>query len=330
MDKEIIISFKTILFAFLLILAGYVFYRLGPIFGIFLVSTLIVISTEHLVNYIRSKTFLNKPVSRSLAVVISYLLLVIGLIAVLTVGLPPVLSQISNLFTVLSGFFRKINLSSTVLDSSMDEIVKQLASVSGGVLSVTLSVFSNLVMVFSILIISIYMSLDWENLKERFLSFFPDKTRKGASDTLSEIEVSIGQWVKGQLLLMFIVGSVSTVGLIILDVDYPLALGLVSGLLEIVPMLGPIISAVLAAIVGFADAPIKGIGVVVLFFVIQQLENNILVPKIMQKVSGFSPLIILLALLVGSEFFGIIGAVLAIPTTMIGTIILRRVLVRSK
>jgi len=104
-----------------------------------------------------------------------------------------------------------------------------------------------------------------------------------------------------------------------------LALGLISGLLEIVPMVGPIISAVFAAIIALASNPIKAVGVVVLYIIVQQLENNVLVPKVMQKVSGFSPLVILTALLVGGEFFGVAGAVMAVPATMTLGIIIKKI-----
>jgi len=144
-----------------------------------------------------------------------------------------------------------------------------------------------------------------------------------------EVERNVGQWLKGQLLLMLVVGLASFIGLLLLDIRYPLALAMVAGLLEIVPMIGPVLSAVVAAIIGFSETPVKGVGVIALFLIIQQLENNLLVPKIMQKVSGFSPLIILLALLIGSEFFGVVGAIVAVPTTMIISIILKRVLGRS-
>jgi predicted PurR-regulated permease PerM len=329
MDKEIIISLKTILLTFLILLGVYVLYRLGPIIGILVIATIIVVSVEPLVKFFMEKTFLNKPVTRSLAVILTYVLLIFFLVGVLTLGLPPVIGQVGKLIKVITGFLSDLNISGQ-FDSSLSEVYSQLANVSGGVLSATLSLFSNLASVISVLIISIYMSLDWKNLKERVFGFFPDNSRETAVDTVNDIEISIGQWVKGQLILMVTIGVVSFLGLLVLGVDYPLALGLIAGLLEIVPVLGPILTAIIASIVGFAADPLKGVGVIVLFTIIQQLENNFLVPKIMGKVSGFSPLIILLALLVGSEFFGILGAVLAVPLTMIGTAVLRRVLVSEK
>jgi predicted PurR-regulated permease PerM len=118
----------------------------------------------------------------------------------------------------------------------------------------------------------------------------------------------------------------SYIGLLIVGVQFPLALALLAGIFEIVPIIGPIISAVVAALVAVIDSPIKALLIVGVFSLIQQLEGNLLVPKVMQKVSGFSPIVILIALLIGSNLFGLIGAVVAVPVLMIGAIIVKTVL----
>jgi len=325
MDKQVIISIKTILFTFLLALAGYVLFRLSDIFGILLVSLLIVISVEPLIQYVNKQKFMNSPITRSTAVIFTYLLIVVIFIGILTIGIPPVLAQFKKMVFALSGFLNSLNIDGGA-EKYITEAVTQLGTVSGGVITTTLSIFNNITTIFSLLIISIYISLDWLNIKERVFSLLPSRLQHKAEDIVFQIENNIGAWIKGQLILMLVIGVVSFFGLFILGVDYALALGLIAGLLEFVPMVGPIMSAVLAGVVGFSISPVKGFGVIILFTIIQQLENNLLVPKIMQKVSGFSPIIILLALLIGSEFFGIMGAILAVPITMIGYILLRRLL----
>lgn len=323
MDKEIIISFKTILFTFLIGLSGYVLYRLSDVFGILLISLIIVLAVEPLILYVKKQKFMNGPITRTTAVIFTYTLVVVVLIGILTIGIPPVLAQFKKMVIELSKFLSSLNIDGGA-DKFIAEAVTQLGTVSGGVISATLSLFNNLTTLFSLLIISIYISLDWPNLKERFYDLMPSpRVREKAESIVSQIEITIGSWTKGQLLLMFVIGVVSFFGLFILGVDYALALGLISGLLEFVPMIGPIISAILAGVVGFSISPLKGLGVIVLFTLIQQLENNILVPKIMQKVSGFSPIVILLALLVGSDFFGLMGAILAVPVMMIGYILIK-------
>ncbi len=328
MNKEIVISVKTILLTILMILAGYVVYRLGPIIGIFAIATLLTISLESLVKYLMKLTVFNKPLKRNVAVIISYFLLIVVIALVGSLGVPPVISQFQKMIASLSQYAQELHLSDG-FSLSLKDFIPQAANASSEVLTVTISIFSNLTTLFSIFVISIYMSLDWENLKKRFAGLFPEKLEDDVKDTIAKVETNVGQWMKGELVLMLVVGFFSFLGLFILNVKYPVALGIVAGIMEIVPMIGPIISAIIAGIIAFADAPIKGLGVIALFIIVQQLENNLLVPKIMQKVSGFSPLIILLSLLVGSEFFGVVGAIVAVPTTMILSIVLRKFLLHS-
>lgn len=325
MDKNVIISVKTVIFTLAILVFGYMMYQLGGVLVILISSGLIVISLENSVKFFMSKTFLNKPLSRNLAVLITYFFLILFIVFTLTIGLPPVLVEGQKLVNSLINILQNLKLTAD-LNISISSLIPQISSLSGGVLTATLSVFSNLATVLSVLIFSIYLSLDWENLKASTISIFPEKNQDEILDTIAEIETSIGVWVKGQLLLMIIIGVTSFFGLWALQVNYPLALGLVAGILEVVPVIGPLITAVIAGIIAFSDSPVKGIAVVIVFSVIQQLENTILVPKIMGKVSGFSPIAILLALLVGSTFLGIVGAIIAVPLTMILVIVVKRVL----
>jgi predicted PurR-regulated permease PerM len=322
MDKDIIISVKTIIVTFLIALAVYVFYRLGPVIGLFLYALLLVFAIEPFVKKIMQQTVVNKKVPRSVAVITSYVALILAVALVVTIWMPPFLVEAQKLIKNLPKILGSVDVG-TNLDLS--RLLPQASTVSGGIVTATLSIFSNLTALFSVLIMAIYLSLDWPNLKRRFVALFPAKAEDTVLDTIEEIELSLGHWLKGESILMIVVGFACFIGLVLLDVDYPLALGLISGLLEIVPMMGPIISAVFAAVIALASNPVKAVGVIVLYIIVQQLENNVLVPKVMQKVSGFSPLVILLALLVGGEFFGIAGAIMAVPATMVISIVVKRV-----
>jgi predicted PurR-regulated permease PerM len=325
MDKNIVISIKTILIMFLAALAGYVIYRLGPIFAVLLIATLIVLALEPSVKWFKKQFVFKRQITRSVAVILTYAIFIAVVAIIFTTGLPPVIGQIETLAASLGGLISGLNLGSGV-DLSLTNLIPQLSNLSGGIVGVVSSGFSTITTIFSIIMISIYMSLDWENLKRRFISLFPDKNKVEILRTAEEIENNVGQWVKGESVLMTVVGAFSFVGLFLLNVPFALALGLLAGLLEVVPILGPVIAAVLSAIIAFSDEPIKGVAVIILFIIIQQLENNILVPKIMQRVSGFSPLVILIALLIGSNLFGIVGAITAVPITMIAVIVVKSVL----
>lgn len=325
MDREILISIKTVLFTVALLLSMYVLYLVRPIIVILVVSTIVVISLEHVVKVFQSQKLLNKPLSRNAAVLLTYFLLIFGVVTILTIGFQPVVVQSQRLLMNITQFLKEVpGLEET--DFSLGSVLTNFSSVSDNIFSTTSTVLSSVAGIFSVVIISIYMSLDWLNIKSRFLALFTGDLRREINSSLEEVESSIGLWVKGQAFLMIVVGLMSFVGLLLLQVDYPLALSLIAGLLEIVPVLGPLIALLLAGIVGFSDSVTKGIAVVGLFTLIQQLENNLLVPKIMHRVSGFSPLVILIALLVGTTLLGVIGALLAVPTTMILVIVVKRIL----
>jgi len=323
MDKTILNTLKVAGTALVVFVVLLVLYRLSSIFALLLVSLFVVLSVEPLVKNLMKKTLLNKPVSRKLAVASTYTLLVFVVLFIFTIGLPPVLSQAQKLLANIGEVFENIPGATSYI-TNIEAITTQTSSLTKEIVGRTASVLSSATAAITVFVLSLYISLDWIDLRKRFLNLF-GKSYSLAESVLGEVELEMGHWVKAQLFLMVTVGFVSFLALSLLGVDYPLALGLLAGLFEIIPFFGPLITAVLAALVGFSISPAKGILVVLLFLVIQQVENNFLIPKVMGKVSGFSPLIVLVAVLVGGEFFGAIGAITAVPVVMILSIVFRRV-----
>jgi predicted PurR-regulated permease PerM len=325
MDKTVIKTIKVVLTVVVMALVLIVLYRLAPVFAILFMALFVVLSVEPAIKFFMKQTLLNKPVSRGLAVGLTYAGLVFSIFVILTVGLPPVLGQMQKFLQSMISF---INNSRLVGEYGLnpDRFTPQLTKISDTLLDKTASAFSGFAAFATILILSVYISSDWKNIKERFFSFFNGRTKTAVTDTVNEIEEQLGHWVKGELTLMLYVGFLSFFALLILGIDYPLALGLLAGLLEIIPMIGPTITWFIAGIVGFSISPAKGILALILFYLIQQTENSFLVPKVMSKVSGFSPLIVLLAILIAGTFFGAIGAIIAVPLTMVLSIILRKAL----
>jgi len=320
MDKEVVISVKTALVFVGVALGCYLVYRMGEVFAILGVSLLIATAVEQTV-----KRLVRKRIRRGLAVYLVYILLIALGLGIFTAGIPPLLKEVRRLIENLPHILQSLsNLEQ--LGFSTDSIFTQITSLSANIVTVSYSVFSNATILITIFFLSLYMSLDWENLKIKFLSLFANETRDEIEETIFEIEVSVSQWIKGQALLMVAVGVASFAGFTAIGIEYALALAVIAGILEIVPMLGPTITAVIASAITFTQSPIKGLMVLGVCIVIQQLENNLLVPRIMQKVSGFSPLVILIAVVTFTSFFGIVGTVVAVPCVMIGFVIAKRVL----
>lgn len=321
MDKNIVISIKTVLITLLLGISAYVCYKLAPVFGILLVALVITLALEPFVSKLA-----NRKIRREFAVYIVYLFFVVFFGALVVLVAPPLVVQLQKFIVSIPYIIENIGALSS-FGISYSSVTPQITNLASNVFNITFSFFSSMMAVVSVIFISLYMSVDWLNIKGRILSLFSGPLKEDISTLFTDLERTISHWIKGQLILMFIIGSATFVGLAAIDVPFALALTLIAGLLEIVPIFGPVISAVVASVVAFGESPVKGLAVVALFVVIQQVENNVLVPRVMQKVSGFSPLVILVAVLTGTKFFGIPGAILAVPLTMVGILVTKRFLI---
>ncbi|HDQ88695.1 MAG TPA: AI-2E family transporter [candidate division WWE3 bacterium] len=324
-NKQIVISIKTILITLGILLAVYISYELRSVFELVFIALLLAISMESAVKSIMCMTLMNKPVSRGFAVLLSYFTLLLVVVLFFLTAAPMVVRESQKLVNTFSFFLSNLEVNGETLFESLSflDVLGQTLQPGNitSLLTSSISVVSRLV---TLVVVSVYVSLDWPNLKDRFVRLFPSEKTKELKELLYSVEIHVGTWIKGQLTIMFAVGLLGFLGLTIAGVNYALALGFISGMLEIVPILGPFFSTVIATGVGFSQSPTKGIIAFLIFLTIQQVESNFITPKVMQKFSGFSPLIILIALMIGHEFFGLSGAILAIPVTMIIGIFYRR------
>ena len=143
----------------------------------------------------------------------------------------------------------------------------------------------------------------------------PYKYHVFLSELINKIQKKISSWLKGQIVLSLLIGFFVFISMMTLGVKYALVLALLAFLGEFIPYLGPVLAALPAILVAFIDSPLKALFVFIIFVIIQQVENHILVPKIMQKAVGLNPLISILALLIGARLGGVMGVILAIPIT---------------
>ena len=138
---------------------------------------------------------------------------------------------------------------------------------------------------------------------------------------VNKIEGKVGAWVRGQLVLMLLVGVTTYIALLILGVPYALPLAIVAGLLKAIPVIGPIIAAIPAILVAFVHSAVLAIAVLALYILVEQITDNFISPLLMAKAVDLSPLVIIFALLVGGMLFGIVGALLAVPAAGIAQVI---------
>jgi predicted PurR-regulated permease PerM len=163
------------------------------------------------------------------------------------------------------------------------------------------------------LIMAFYWLTARDQIQGFMLSLTPVRHRGQVETIFNDVEGTLGAYVRGTVILMSIVGLASYIGLVALGVPYALPLALIAGVTEAIPMIGPFIGAVPAVLIAFSISPSLGILTLVLYTVIQQVENSVLVPRIMEHSVGLNPLLVIIALVAGGTLKGTIGAILAIP-----------------
>lgn len=318
MEKQRIvheISLSSILKVLAVFFGLYVIYLLKDIITILVVVFIISIALEPFVNKLA-----DQGVPKGLSVIVLYLALIICLGLFVYFVIPPVVSQLKE-FTLNLPYsadkISQLDLSNTT--STINQIINSFSlkasSITSGLFNTIISLFGGVVSAITVFVLTYYTIVDSDSLRKIFTRFIPVEKRDKLTTTLKRVSEKLGDWFQGQLSLMLIIGLLDGIALWALGIEFSLTLGILSGLLEVIPVIGPIVSAVAVVFVAFITAaPIWKILIAVLIYVIvQQLENNILVPKIMQKAVGLSPIVVILAILIGNKLFGIGGAILAVP-----------------
>lgn len=168
--------------------------------------------------------------------------------------------------------------------------------------------------VITVLFMAFYMLVEGPGIRAGFLALFPRRDRARLQEVLDQIGAKFGGWIRGQLFLGLIIGTAAWLLTTALNLPYPVLLGLVAGITELVPMVGPILGAIPAVFLALFQPPAwRLLAVVVGYALIQQAEANFVVPRVMRRSVGLSPLLTILALVIGGRLLGIAGALLAIP-----------------
>jgi predicted PurR-regulated permease PerM len=176
----------------------------------------------------------------------------------------------------------------------------------------------------AILLLALHWTLDGPRIIQTFLPLLPKAQRAITSELILAVESKVGFYIAGQAFLCLVIGILALVAYLFIGLPNALVLALVAGLLEAVPMVGPLLGAIPAAVIALSISPSKLIWVIVATLVIQQVENSLLVPRVMRKAVGVNPFVSLLAIFAFSSLFGIAGALMAIPIAAIIQLILER------
>lgn len=292
------------------------------------VSVLLALGFSPIVRIIERQKILPiaKRLPRWLAILILYVAILGTLALVMFLVFPPLVRQGQDLWDKIPEMFERaqlylMNKGWLKEHLTMREAVERAPGTGGnavtklaaGIANVAGGIFG----VVTILILTFYMLVDSWSLREQALGLFPRTHRARVDAASRDAMVKVSAWLGGQLLLGAVVGATSAVGLWALDIPFFYVLALLSAVGEMIPVVGPILSAIPAIAVASTVSVHKVVFVVIFFFLQQQLENHILVPKIMSRQVGVSAVTVIVALLIGGSLLGIVGAILAVPTAAI-------------
>jgi predicted PurR-regulated permease PerM len=199
---------------------------------------------------------------------------------------------------------------------TLQNLSPAVTAATQGVFSFVAGVFGGLVSFLLVLVMTFYLVVD-EGAVKRTVTVAPKAQQAYLAGLLSRLQKKVGVWLRAQLILMGIIGILTYLVLTVIGaftgLQYALVLALIAGLLEFIPYLGPLIAAVPGVFLAYAVSPTTAAIVAIAYYGIQLLENNVIVPKVMQRALGLSPIVSIVVFLVGAKLAGIAGAFLAIP-----------------
>jgi len=322
MLNKIEISHKTIIFTAIFIAAVWFVIQIREILFLLFISFILMAALRPTVDW-----FEKRGIPSILSILCIYIL-VFGVFGISLVGtIPSLVVQFVHFTQALPSFVSRIM---PYWNVDLNAFSQQIAPLSQNLVKLTVSIFSNIVTIVTVLVFTFYLLLERKRTEQLLESFMSEELAKRVSTVLNNIELRMGSWVQGQFILMVVIGVLAYIGLLLLRIDFALPLAILAGIMEIVPTVGPIVSAIPAIIIGLAISPIMALSVLILYFIIQQLENTLVVPFVMKKSVGLPPLLTILSLMIGAKLAGIAGAVLAVPVVLVIQEILHEILSKPK
>jgi predicted PurR-regulated permease PerM len=302
------------------------------------VSVLLAIGFGPLVTAIehrREGRRLTRRVPRWLAILAVYIVIVGVFTLIGLMVIPPLIAQAQELWQQLPALLdrgQQVLIRYGLLDHAItleEAISRAPASGSNAVGTVAMAATRVITAIFAlvtVLILTFYLLVESDDVAAGFARLFPRAERPRVEVVARKISTKVSAWVNGQLILAGTIGASAAVGLWLLQVPYFYVLALLAAIGEMIPVVGPIFTAIPAILVAFTVSTQTGLFVIVFFFIQQQIENHLLVPKVMEKQVGVSAVFVIIALLLGGSLLGVVGALLAVPTAAIIQVVVQELL----
>jgi predicted PurR-regulated permease PerM len=305
----------------------------GGVLLLVFVSVLFASALEPIVGWLRDRL----PIGRAGTILVVYATFFALVLLMAFIIVPASLNQAGRVIASLPPFFAElrawaVDLRPTALSTSMTALIDSVAAIFAPapppdpdeVVEVGTAVAEAVVSLFTLLAIVFFWLVEHARLQRYVLAYLPAARRAGARRAWNEIETRLGLWVRGQLILMASIGVATGVAYTLLGLPAAVLLGLIAGLSEAIPIVGPLLGAIPAILVAATVSPELAVVVALIYIVLQFIEGALLVPLVMRNTVGISPFLVLVSLLIGTAAGGIVGAFLAVPIAASLEIVLHR------
>ncbi len=341
--NELILTSKKILklvyiFLFFALIMGAI-YILNSLNILNVIRTILGVLSPLIIGFIIAWLFsplVNKLYSKGLNRLLGTSIIFVGIILFIIVFtslfIPIIIDQVNELITMIPGIadtlietfdnvFNSISENGIDVESTKNNVISYIedfgnnlvTTLPGDVLGIAGSLFSGLLTGILSLIIGFYMLVDFDNIKATFIKLAPKKIKQSTSEILTDMSNEVRKTVNGILLIATMVFVCDTVGFAIVGLDAALLIGLLCGITDLIPYIGPYIGGGIAVLVGYSQGPVVGTGVLIIAVIVQLLENYVMQPVVMSKATALHPTIIMASLLIFGYFFGIVGMILSTP-----------------
>lgn len=273
-----------------------------------------------------------KGIPKALSAILIYIVFILFVFLFIRVFIPVLYKQLNDLIVTLPNivndiikffddFMVKISMEGIDLSGVRSNIVETISSTTlsitsqmpGHILNFTKAFFSGMGTILFGLVVGIYMLIDFDHISEHFVKFIPSKYREEVSNLINNIGIEVRKTVNGTLLVALMVLVLDTIAFNAIGLSSPLLFGVLCGLTDLIPYIGPYIGGAAAVIVGFSQSTTIGIMILITCIVVQLIENYVFQPVVMSKATQLHPVTIIIGLLLFGHFFGIAGMILATP-----------------
>lgn len=308
--QRVEVSYKTIIFTVFFLLFLKFLWEIKTLLFSLLIAFIIMSATKPIIQFLEKK-----KIPRGVSAVFLFLFFIVLIFYGLIGAINPIIYEVSLLAKNLPIILYQINpslaneINLNFLSQYIPNLTNQASKIAGGV-------FSNAIFLLSTLFFGLYFTIEENIIKNVLVHFFDKEKTNRVAKIFDKVEKRLSAWFWGQLVLMLVIGVLTFIGLNLIGLKNSASLSIIAGALEVVPNLGPAVALIPAVLIALTQNYYLVPVVVALYIIIQQLENNLIVPFVMKKAVNINPILTLIALMVGGKIGGLVGVLLAIPITL--------------